>query len=305
MTRLRSNRSARRQSHLCVAMAALWLGCSMLLTPVSAEMFSASIDSDLYGDLIQGNVPDIGGCACGPTSVVNSLVYLQNERPDLYDTDLVPYAGASPTQAEMAAVATTLGGEDYMDTGNNDGTFIEDFIFGKQKYLEEKAPGKTRYAAQVAVEWRDGVNNTDPPQPTNLVPKPDWVQDETAPTLDFIYRQIRDREDVEIFVFGGGAHYLTVTGIEYDDTTNTGTLSFIDPGDGMAAMSDIVGLETIDGMDFIELDYELTAGENTFIGHAVSESPIPEPAAIALLVIGLVGLCGFRRQASFHFVSQA
>lgn len=279
---------------LGVAFAILCFGHSMLLAPASAAMRSASIDAALYGDLDQANVPGLAGCACGPTSVVNSMVYLQNERPDIYDKMLVPYADdlTGPTQAEQAAVATTLSGAGYMDTANNTGTFIENFIFGKTKYIEEKVPGKTRYAAQVALQWRDGVNNTGGPQPTHQVPKPAWVQDQTAATLDFLYKQIRAREDVEIFVGydGGGAHYLTLTGIMYDTATNMGKINFIDPLGGMPGMANITGL--VGGV--IHVDY--SGGARVF--HAVSESPIPEPATIALAIIGLVGLCALRRRTS-------
>ena len=289
------NRRSPWQSKLCVALAALWIGSSLLNAPVSAAMFSASIDPTLYGNLDQANVPNIGGCACGPTSLVNSLVYLQQEAPSLYGdgTALVPYDddGMPPTQADMAAVATILAGAGYMDTANNGGTFIEDFIFGKTKYIEEKAPGKTIYAAQVALQWRDGINNTGGSQPTHQVPKPNWVQDQTAATLDFIYKQIKAREDVEIFLEydTGSSHYLTVTGIMYDDANNTGKLNFIDPLGGMAGTTNITGV--VGGV--IKIAY----GGGASVYHAVSESPVPEPAAIALMLIALIGLCLARRQA--------
>ena len=301
MTQPRSIRSSCQPSSWCVAVAALWLGSSLLLAPVSAAVFTANINPALYGNLDQDNVPFMGGCACGPTSVVNSFVYLQNEAPNVYGNGqgLVPYAGASPTQVEQAAVATILQGDNYMDSDG--GTYIEDFIFGKVKYLEEKFAGKTRYAAQVSLDWREGpkpMNVTDWPTHAEDHPKPDWVQDETAATLAFIYGQIDAREDVEIFIGGGvGDHYLTVTGISYDDATNLGTLNYIDPADGMAAMSDILGL------DAGRIKFEYNGRMDALIFHAVSESPIPEPAAIALFVIGLVGLCAFRRQESFRVVS--
>jgi hypothetical protein len=275
--------------------AALWVGSTLLIAPASGAVLSASIDPDLYGDLDQ-NDPNVmnGGCACGPTSVTNSFVYLQNAAPNVYagpngrGKGLVNYAGASPTQAEQAAVANILG--DAMHMNSAGGTFIEDFIFGKRKYLEDRFPGKTRYAAQINFEWRAGAPTS------SMIAKPDFVQDDTAPTLEFIYEQIRDGEDVEIFVARGGEHYLTVTGISYDDTTNMGTLDIIDPLGGAADTVDIEGLTTIGAKMFIELDYELTAGTNVVVAHAVSESPIPEPAAIALLVIGLIGLCAFRQR---------
>jgi hypothetical protein len=297
MNRPKSIRSTRPQFHLCALVTALWIGSALLQTPLSAAVLSASIDPSMYGDLDQDNVPAMGDCACGPTSVVNSFVYLQNEAPNVYGNGqgLVPYAGLAPTQAEQAAVATTLQGAGYMDATG--GTYIEDFIFGKVKYLEDNYPGKTRYAAQVSLDWREGpkpMGATDWPTHAEEHPQPDWVQDETPASLAFIYEQIKDREDVEIFIGGGvGAHYLTVTGITYDDATNTGSLSYIDPADGMAATSDILGL------DMGRIKFEYNGRMDALIFHAVSESPIPEPAAIALLVIGLVGLCALRRRVSF------
>jgi hypothetical protein len=295
-----SSRRSLWRSSLCVAMATLWIGSSVL--PVSAAVFTANINPAMFGNLDQDNVPFMGGCACGPTSAVNSFVYLQNEAPHIYGNGqgLVPYAGLAPTQAEQAAVATTLQGAGYMDA--NGGTYIEDFIFGKVKYLEDNYPGKTRYAAQVALDWRSGprpVGTTDWPSHAAEHPQPSWVQDETAATLDFIYEQINAREDVEIFIGGGvGAHYLTVTGISYDDATNLGTLSYIDPADGMAHASAILGLD----MGRIRFNYN--GSNNALVFHAVSESPVPEPATIALMLIGLIGLCAVRRHAIFRDGSQ-
>jgi hypothetical protein len=175
------------------------------------------------------------------------------------------------------------------------GTYIEDFIYGKVKYIEDRFPGQTRYAAQVALDWRSGpvpMGVTDWPTHAATHTQPAWVQDETAATLDFIYQQIRAREDVEVFLAydTGGAHYLTVTGISFDTATNMGTLNFIDPNGGVAGASPINGL-SMNGE--IRLGY----GGGSTLFHAVSESPIPEPAAIALMLIGLIGLCAFRRNA--------
>jgi hypothetical protein len=67
-----SSRNSRRQ-RVCALVAALLLGSSMLLPAVSGALFNASIDPTLYGDLDQDNVPFMGDCACGPTSVENFI----------------------------------------------------------------------------------------------------------------------------------------------------------------------------------------------------------------------------------------
>jgi len=257
--------------------------------PLHADMIRANLDPKKFGNLDQDNVPIIGACACGPTAAVNSFVYLQNMFPQIYNKSLVPDTNKDGmlSQPEMAAVATILGGAAYMDTRPDiGGTYIEDFIFGKRKYLEEKVPGKTVYEAQISIKW--GRPRAPKPEPSNGIPKPGFVQDMTPARLGFIAQELKDGEDVEVFVEGPrGSHYLTITGIIYDDTTNIGTTSFIDPATGMAGMAKILGL--MGGI--IQTDYQL--GGNTSLFHAVSESPVPEPSTVILFAIGLVGLAGY------------
>lgn len=149
-------------------------------------------------------------------------------------------------------------------------------------------PGVTRYNAQMNFAWREDVGN-------HQVEKPGFVQDKTTPTLAFLARELKHGEDVEVFLAAnGGGHYITLTGIEYDDTTNTGKLSYVDPLGGVRGTANILGLT--DG--FIELDYQLD-DRNTFIAHAVSES-VPEPAAVVLLVAALVVMAVAGRRRAFH-----
>jgi hypothetical protein len=52
----------------------------------------------------------------------------------------------------------------------------------------------------------------------------------------------------------------------------------------VAAMSKILGL------DMGRIKFECDGRMDTLVFHAVSESPIPEPATIALFMIGMIGL---------------
>jgi hypothetical protein len=63
-----------------VQVALSFFGAAILLfAPVAhAITYDVSLDWTLYGDLNQRTIPDIGDMACGPTSAVNSFVYLQN-----------------------------------------------------------------------------------------------------------------------------------------------------------------------------------------------------------------------------------
>ncbi len=260
-----------------------------LSLPSYAATITESIDPNLFGNLDQGktNCPFLG---CGPTAFTNSLAYLQTKFKNIYGELLIPDTNNNDTidEAEMISVANDIS-QNYMKNCSNNvcsSTKIEDFIIGKTNYIESKVPEKTNYKAQIGIEW-----GFQPPHNNDIGTKPDFVQDQTIATLDFIAKEIKEEEDLEIFIGNntglmGVAHYLTVTGISYDDTNNTGTISLIDPLGGVQITKNIVGLSN----GFIELDYQLN-GQNTFVAHAVSESPkLPEPSAMAgLLMLGIIG----------------
>lgn len=130
--------------------------------------------------------------------------------------------------------ANVLGGNPYMGTclpcGPNDGTYVEDFILGKYDYLEKFAPGKTIYHAQMNIGWRENPDGGTHPG----TKKPGYVQDDTKPTLAFLTGELRKKQDIELFLSEGKevAHYITFTGIKYDDVKFTGTISFIDAWGG-------------------------------------------------------------------------
>lgn len=247
--------------------------------PSEAKVYSKFLDAAKFGHLDQSEV-ECPKFACGPTAATNSFMYLQNKYPDVYGEKLIPptTAGAAPTKADLVDVANKLG-RDYMKTcvpcGPNDGTYIEDFIIGKRAYLEAVAPGKTSFLAQINIGWRFGTD-TQPDDAGNPgVKKPVFVSDSTKPTLDFLYAAIARQADVELFL---GDHYVTLTGIEYDDATNKGKISFIDPDGGKEVSSKITGIE--DG--FVMLDYDTSSK----VFAAVIEAPVPEPGTWVMLGAG-------------------
>lgn len=260
--------------------------------PVYGIPIKASLDPDKFGMLDQGktNCPDTG---CGPTAATNSLAYLQRMFPSIYDEKLIPDTNNNDMidEAELIAVANDIGGN-FMKTcslcGEGTGTFIEDFILGKRDYIESKVPGKTAYSAQMNFEWRESpkVGEKDGTHPGTK--KPRFVQDKTKPTLAFLASELMSGEDVELFLAttDGFMHYITLTSIEFDDTTNMGMFSFIDPLGGIKGTRNILGLTN----GFIETDY-MSGGANAVIAHAVSES-IPEPSTVTLLSMGILGLLG-------------
>jgi hypothetical protein len=258
------------------------------LTSSNAQALLYEIEKDwtLYGSLNQNTIPDIGSMACGPTAAVNSFVYLQNKYPNIYDKKLVPDTNGNNIidQAEMISVAQTLSGANYMNMDMVNGTFADNFIYGKWKYLEEVAPQSTIYHAQNNWDW------IRPP-----VDQFDWVT-QVVPTWDFLYNELLDCEDVEILINGDYNHYLTLTSFYWDDLNNDGIIDssedawidYIDPWTGAWGISDIWH-----SAGQIETNY---GNGISWISMSVAESPVPEPATMLLVGSGLIGLAGLRRK---------
>ncbi len=195
MTQLNSSR-LRCSWHGLVLMAATIL----LLTSVALAQTDYTIlkNQQLYGNLDQDDTipPPLGQVMCGPTAAINSFKYLENAYPAIYGNSLIPIGASGgmdlnldgnfgDSYDDMIAVAQTVGSAWYMNTKvalggpGGSGTWDDMFIFGKQKYIEAKLPGKTIYAAQLKSQWAwPGVPN----RPADEIPpiaRPAWVQDQT------------------------------------------------------------------------------------------------------------------------------
>ncbi|KPK86226.1 MAG: hypothetical protein AMJ81_01910 [Phycisphaerae bacterium SM23_33] len=262
-----------------------------------------------YGNLDQHDIPNIGGCACGPTAATNSLAYLQNAYGGHYDTLLVPTQGQDldgdgdvDSYDDLIAVAQTLGDANHMNCKCPGGTYWDMFIYGKQKYMEEVAPNKTVYAAQSSYLWglpggRPGPDDYPPAEAL-----PDWLEQNRAPTWQFIYDNLVACEDVEVLIEGESfGHYLTVTSFSWFDADNDrvvdfaegATIDYIDPCTGTNRNSPIWQNSYEDPLD---LKYFFEEGGYTVaqITMAMKES-IPEPATLALLALA-GGLLLIRRR---------
>jgi hypothetical protein len=259
-----------------IALFALLLGFA---GPVSAgAIYDKQWDPGLYGGLDQHSTL-CADLACGPSAAVNSFVFLQNKYPGIYGSDL-----AGDTYENWVDTANTLLDPKYMDCDcNNGGTTIDNFISGKQDYLNDVAPGTTE------VHFQNFFDGTSP----------------TKPTWQFIFDELMKGQDIEILVgfyddTGGrnGGHYVTVTGFSFNDADGNGdidagetaTLYYVDPDDGKADFSELDMRN-----DFLDL-MGYSDQYSTYVEAAVAESPIPEPLTLSLFAAGLAGLVVVRQR---------
>ncbi len=279
-------------------LATLCVTVLLMAAPAAAKEVKFELDPAKFGHLDQHDT-DCPNVNCGPASAANSFLYLQQAFPTIYtgNTTLVPTLQGGGF--DLAGVANSLGAA-YMGGcagascgATPSGTLIEDFIIGKMGYFSDRAPGTTVVEAQMNFTWRDNATTT--PDLKHPSPKPALVQDGTKPTLAWLAEQLRKGQDVELFMANGAnQHYITLTGITFDDVTNKGSMKIIDPWTGTEKTVAIEGLTN----GYIDTDYTLDGGGFDFVAHAVAESPVPEPQVLLLLVCGLVVLrIGLRPKA--------
>ena len=211
---------------------------------LAMAVYSMQMPTALFGTLDQHDLSasysqfgsDAASKACGPTAGLNSLVYLQNAFGNSYDTSLV-----SPTKSDLDrngvvnaydswvfTAGSGLAAATTMNTTLTNGTWHDNFIQGLARYTEERAPGRTQYLAQDY--WAPTYWGNAPATRT----QPDWVKGQT-PTWSFLYDSLAKSAAVNVLFsanVGTSGHYVTVTGLTWDTSTNAGTLAYVNPWTG-------------------------------------------------------------------------
>jgi hypothetical protein len=268
----------------------LFLLCLLALTCFSAVAASIAIDQGLFGHLDQALVTsctsDTGvNNACGPTSFVNSLVYMENAHGNIYGNSLIPHQPGNTEEEDQIAAADVAAC--YMGcNGNGGGTGIFNFISGKQTYFDNYAPNTT-YIENMNV-FNNGI----------------W------PTFQFMYNMLAQGEDVELLVgfynvrtptVRAGGHYITLTGVSFGVpfANGNGTINFVDPNGGTDFNN--LSLTTSSAPGFVGAIYNnqtYVPGFYTAIEAVVAESPLPEPGTWVFLMGAIPVLIAVRRRSA-------
>jgi hypothetical protein len=176
-----------------------------------------------------------------------------------------------------------------MNTSANNGTTLANWIGGKVSYLNAYAPGKTTFAGMDSL---------------SVAPNRPWWDTNANPTVNFLYQELLAGEDVELGIYPLDmiGHALTLTGLTWNDADGLGTFN----------IGDTLTLNTIDPANpLVNTAVALTPGNpmkisgGIYDGYtlqvALAESPIPEPATVSLLLLGVGALLGglrLRRRSS-------
>ena len=256
-----------------VLMSVLLIGVLMTCTQAWGTVYTVDKNCAEFGHINQHSLDRseddwLGGMACAPTATMNSFIYLQSHYPTIYDNLLVP-AGAGQDVIKARELALN-----FMNTSQFTGTTIYDWAWGKHDFLEQYAPGKTIYHGQTTYNGWD------------MRGRPDWALN-SIPSWDFLYNQLFACQDVEIGIWWDASeigHALTLCGMSWNDATNSGTIDFIDPWDGVCYNDWALALQ-MDGK--LHMNY---AAHSYYVDLALAESAVPEPSAFLMLGSGFVGI---------------
>jgi hypothetical protein len=232
--------------------------------------FSYSEDFSNFGKQRNRSCPALGGGICAATSEINSLIFLENQYPGVYGNKLTPgIQGAKPNQTDPSD--TLLFGALYY--GSTKGAYSA-FVDAENQWFNTFAPGTTYLES----------NYPGSPEYNGL------------PTLGFLASQIQQKEDVELFVFGGGiGHAIDLTAITC--TASGCVIKYQDPNEPKFQQTSQLFYGPRGSLIFQGLPGTDPKYTQTFftIGAAFGESPVPEPSSWILFGTGIAGLVVIRK----------
>ena len=262
------------------ALAALAL-CSGTSQRLAAQAYNYSENFNFFGDQVnQGNPGQCAGAAA-----INSFIFLENMYPTIYGAPNGPgmltpnYNSANNNDVTDFANIATNGWQ----VGSNParqgyyprpGDANLDYVATLTDWFNDYAPGTSRLSS-----WYVGSTNNN--------------RNATATDLA---NEIKDGENVLFFITNqvGSAsfyHVMTLVGVASDASGNI-TLKWQDPNDPSNLYSSAA---TVSGGQLQITNVLGAAGPENIIS-VFSESPVPEPAVLSLVALGLAGWLVRRRQ---------
>jgi hypothetical protein len=237
----------------------------------------------------------------------------------------IPPDEAAGTLDEDGTTADVTEGDNGDTAAEDDGSPMA-WWRAKVNYINQQAPGTTVFKGQIAASYFNAAVDPSPNYEVNNTTFPGGTVTDTAPTYGFISSELNAGEDVEIAfqaydptaknadgTMGAWIdHALTVTGISmtdnmddgnYDEVGDTGTITYIDPNNPANPITGPLGVEQkTEGTETFQfLDFTWDNGNygkavtGAFPYLAFSESPIPEPTSIGILLVAAMGLSVRRR----------
>lgn len=177
--------------------------------------------------------PALAAFACAPTSATNALVSLQRQYPALFGSSL-----AGRTLADWADTSLVLAGPGFMNTQPALGGTVPEgnLPAGLRAYLDGRG-----YGGAIDVEGMFPQGEPGGFVETKVGPLPEGYVS-GVPTPGFIADALADGAPVIVTILyppeAGkqvSGHNVLVTGMSWDDATDTGTFTFVDPLDAAVA----------------------------------------------------------------------
>lgn len=219
---------------------------------------------------------------CAPMSVANSLQYLEDTTSLLVaDEHKVGLKGDDSLVGKLDAAMNRA----VTSRAVGSPVSIGDILNGKLKYV-----GDSNLGANVSTKHQ-GVLGGGDVTANGVTSKGKGA----AINVDFIISELKEGEDVEfVYLWAGGGHAVDITGAGY--ILGVPFITYVSDH----LQSDVDGTDTkgTDKVDFsFIVDGKLVNEKATPTGaFLMSQSTIPEPGALAILVIGLLGLTAIRRR---------
>jgi hypothetical protein len=241
--------------------------CALLLTTTfaatcSADTITYSNPFSDYGQVVNTSC-GIGGI-CGAAEAINSFIFLSNTY-SIYKNTHITVGGAG--NSANAAVRFGFGDAGFTGYYQRSGDPSGNYSSTLTDWLSMYAPGTS------SVKQNTNGNNG-----ASLV-------------VDFIGPELRDHEDVEVFIYdlmtGLHGHVISPTSITYDPTNPGagGSLSYQDPN--FPTIEQMVDF-SLNSSGQIQFTDPVSGLGTVTVTDAFSESPIPEPSTFILLASGLL-----------------